>query len=88
MKTPIPIASIFVLYLFVVWLGPIYMKNKPALHIKWLMVLYNLGLVALSLYMFYEVRSNLRYSSVVKYVWTRRISMYFYFYVFLFLYVD
>ncbi|XP_025110340.1 elongation of very long chain fatty acids protein 2-like [Pomacea canaliculata] len=31
------------------------MRNRPAFDLKWFMVIYNLGLVALSLYMFLEV---------------------------------
>ena len=59
MRTPFPTAGLFFLYLIVVWIGPAFMRNKRPLQIKWLLVVYNLGLVGLSFYMFYEVRMKI-----------------------------
>ena len=55
MRTPFPTAILFFLYLIVVWIGPAFMRDKRPFQIKWLLVIYNLGLVGLSFYMFYEV---------------------------------
>ena len=55
MKTPLTTAVFFFLYLFVVWAGPAFMRNRKPLQLKQLLILYNLGLVVLSVYMFYEV---------------------------------
>lgn len=46
--------TIFLLYLLVVWLGPLFMKDKRPFQLKWILVIYNLGMVGLSVYMFYE----------------------------------
>ncbi|XP_045158476.2 elongation of very long chain fatty acids protein 4-like [Mercenaria mercenaria] len=52
--SPWPVTVIFFLYLFIVWAGPKYMKNKSPVPLKAAIIPYNLGLVVLSVYMFYE----------------------------------
>lgn len=55
--TPIPIWILTALYIFfVTYAGPKYMKNRPAYSLKYFMVVYNIGLVFMSIYMFVEVR--------------------------------
>lgn len=54
MKTPIPITIIFVLYLALVFLGPKIMSNRKPVDLKYFIIVYNLALVYLSVYMFYE----------------------------------
>ncbi|XP_056616471.1 elongation of very long chain fatty acids protein 5 isoform X2 [Triplophysa dalaica] len=55
----IPTFTFTVLYLLIVWMGPKYMKNKQAYSCRALLVPYNLGLMLLSLYMFYEMMNVL-----------------------------
>lgn len=52
--SPWPVWILTALYLVIVIVGPHLMRNRPAFDLKWFMVIYNLGLVALSLYMFLE----------------------------------
>lgn len=53
--SPYPVWALTVLYLALVALGPTIMRNRKPFSIQWFMVIYNLGLVALSIYMFVEV---------------------------------
>lgn len=54
---PIPVWILTALYLyFVIYAGPKYMKNRQPYSLKYFMVIYNIGLVILSIYMFVEVR--------------------------------
>ena len=55
MSSPWPTVALTVLYLLVVWLGPKFMTNRAAFDLKYLMIIYNFGLVILSFYMMYEV---------------------------------
>ncbi|XP_032876582.1 elongation of very long chain fatty acids protein 5 isoform X1 [Amblyraja radiata] len=50
-----PTFLLSLLYLFVVWVGPKYMQNKPPLTSRGILVVYNIGLTLLSLYMFCEL---------------------------------
>ncbi|XP_068435730.1 very long chain fatty acid elongase 5-like isoform X2 [Clinocottus analis] len=50
-----PTFALTVMYLLIVWIGPKYMKERPAYSCRGLLVLYNLGLTLLSFYMFYEL---------------------------------
>ena len=59
MKTPVPIAAIFILYLIAVFWGPRLMARHPPLDLKYVIIIYNLGLVLLSMYMFFEVSSKM-----------------------------
>lgn len=47
-------ATISLLYLLTVWVGPMSMRDKQPFQLKWVLVCYNLGMVLLSVYMFYE----------------------------------
>lgn len=53
--SPWPVWILTSLYIIFVIMGPRIMKNRQPLDLKWFLVLYNLGLVALSLYMFIEM---------------------------------
>ena len=53
---PIPVWLLTIAYLvFVVYAGPKFMKNRKPYSLQSFMVVYNLGLVILSIYMFAEV---------------------------------
>ncbi|KAA8590018.1 hypothetical protein FQN60_013383 [Etheostoma spectabile] len=52
--SPVPVALIFLTYLFVVWAGPRLMKHREALDLKGVLIVYNFSMVGLSGYMFYE----------------------------------
>ncbi|CAF3528259.1 unnamed protein product [Rotaria sordida] len=54
MDSPIPSTLICLGYLIVVWMGPIFMANRPAYNIRQLLLVYNVFMVALSGYLFYE----------------------------------
>lgn len=54
--SPIPVILLLLLYLFLVLVGPRAMSLRPPLGLTGPLVTYNLGLVILSGYMFYEVR--------------------------------
>uniref|UniRef100_A0A8C8S5B9 Elongation of very long chain fatty acids protein n=1 Tax=Pelusios castaneus TaxID=367368 RepID=A0A8C8S5B9_9SAUR len=53
--SPFPVTLVFTLYLFIVALGPHLMRKWEPLRLKGLLTAYNLALVALSAYMFYEM---------------------------------
>ena len=55
MSTPWSALGLVCLYLTVVMVGPQVMKKREAFQINKLLVVFNLGLVLLSLYMFFEV---------------------------------
>lgn len=56
MSSPVPQALIIVAYIyFVTSLGPRIMENRKAFDLKGVLIVYNFGVVALSLYMCYEV---------------------------------
>ncbi|XP_065279470.1 very long chain fatty acid elongase 4-like [Emys orbicularis] len=52
--SPLPVTLLFTLYLLFVALGPRLMQKWEPLRLKGLLTAYNLTLVALSIYMFYE----------------------------------
>ncbi|XP_032380724.1 elongation of very long chain fatty acids protein 4 isoform X1 [Etheostoma spectabile] len=52
--SPVPVALIFLTYLFLVWAGPRLMKHREALDLKGVLIVYNFAMVGLSGYMFYE----------------------------------
>jgi hypothetical protein len=60
MSSPLPQTIIIAAYIFFVtsW-GPRLMANRKAFDLKGVLVVYNFGVVALSLYMCYEVRPHL-----------------------------
>lgn len=51
----LPTFSLTVLYLLSIWLGNRYMRNRPALSLRGVLTLYNLGITLLSAYMLAEV---------------------------------
>lgn len=56
MSSPLPQTIIIVAYIyFVTSLGPRIMENRKPLDLKGVLIVYNFGVVALSLYMCYEV---------------------------------
>ncbi|XP_027305722.1 very long chain fatty acid elongase 4-like isoform X2 [Anas acuta] len=52
--SPLPVTLLFAFYLLVVALGPFYMRNQKPLKLRGLLVAYNLSMMMLSSYMFYE----------------------------------
>lgn len=63
MDGPIPMTSILLCYLFfVLYLGPRIMANRKPFQLKEAMIVYNFTLVALSIFIVYEVRSYLEIS--------------------------
>ncbi|XP_063010358.1 very long chain fatty acid elongase 4-like isoform X3 [Melospiza melodia melodia] len=52
--SPLPVTLIFTSYLFMVALGPSCMRQRQQLELRALLLTYNLAMVALSSYMFYE----------------------------------
>ncbi|XP_061844792.1 elongation of very long chain fatty acids protein 4-like [Colius striatus] len=52
--SPLPVTLLFASYLFTVALGPIYMRQQKPLKLRGLLIAYNLAMMALSSYMFYE----------------------------------
>ncbi|KAL8590370.1 hypothetical protein ACOMHN_011584 [Nucella lapillus] len=54
-NSPWPVWILTIVYIVFVIIGPRLMKNRPPLDLKWFLVVYNLSLVALSLYMFLEM---------------------------------
>lgn len=56
MQGPAPTLSICLSYvLFVKWVGPFLMRNRPPMNIRWLMIFYNFTMVFISTYMFLEL---------------------------------
>ncbi|XP_042319316.1 elongation of very long chain fatty acids protein 2 [Sceloporus undulatus] len=51
----LPTLSLTVLYLLFIWLGTTFMKNRPALSLRGLLIVYNLGVTILSFYMLIEL---------------------------------
>lgn len=57
MQSPIPMSAILLCYLFfVLYLGPRIMANRKPFQLKEAMIVYNFTLVALSIFIVYEVR--------------------------------
>uniref|UniRef100_A0A8B9NPQ4 Elongation of very long chain fatty acids protein n=1 Tax=Accipiter nisus TaxID=211598 RepID=A0A8B9NPQ4_9AVES len=52
--SPFPVTLLFAFYLLVVALGPFYMRQRKPLKLRGLLVAYNLAMMTLSSYMFYE----------------------------------
>ncbi|XP_012937927.2 elongation of very long chain fatty acids protein 2 [Aplysia californica] len=53
--SPYPVWVLTVIYVAMVMLGPHIMKNRKPFNLQWFLVVYNLGLVGLSVYMFVEI---------------------------------
>ena len=58
MATPGPILTIFLLYIVTVKQGPKLVESQKPIELSLLLVVYNFGLVALSVYMCYEVSNT------------------------------
>lgn len=57
MQSPVPMTAILSVYLFfILYLGPRFMANRKPFQLKEPMIVYNFLLVALSIYIVYEVR--------------------------------
>ena len=56
MSTPWPTLGLVFLYVMLVTIGPKIMKNREPFGLKWILVVYNFGVVILSVYMLCEVR--------------------------------
>jgi len=56
--SPLPVTLLFAFYLFVVALGPFYMRKRKPLKLRGLLIAYNLSMMTLSSYTFYEVRRH------------------------------
>ncbi|XP_075022325.1 very long chain fatty acid elongase 4-like [Calonectris borealis] len=52
--SPLPVTLLFAFYLLVVALGPFYMRKRKLLKLRGLLIAYNLAMMTLSSYMFYE----------------------------------
>ncbi|KAI1280344.1 putative protein for very long chain fatty acid elongation [Halotydeus destructor] len=62
MASPVPTLILTAIYLyFVKIMGPKWMENRKPFHFRNLMVVYNFSLVAISLYMFYEMGKIIRW---------------------------
>lgn len=55
MQTPLPTLAISTLYLLVVWLGPVWMKNREPFQLRYLLIIYNFGMVILNFFIFKEL---------------------------------
>ncbi|KAJ8374936.1 hypothetical protein SKAU_G00055160 [Synaphobranchus kaupii] len=53
----LPTLSFTLVYLLTVYLGPVYMKNRPACSLKKVLLVYNFAVTMLSLYMLIELIS-------------------------------
>ncbi len=59
-QDPIPAITLALIYLSIVIFGPRYMRHREAFHIpSWILFIYNMALVILSVYMVEEVRNEL-----------------------------
>ena len=55
MSSPIPSALICLAYFVLVSISPRIMKNREPFQLKQVLVVYNLAMIVLSVYLFYEV---------------------------------
>jgi len=55
MQSPIPTLLLCMLYLLCVAVGPKLMKNRKPFDLRYLLIIYNFSLVALSVYIVYQV---------------------------------
>lgn len=53
--SPVPLSCIFISYLIIIWAGPKLMAKRQPVNLKPVLIVYNLAMVCLSAYMFYEV---------------------------------
>jgi hypothetical protein len=64
----LPTFFLTVIYLLSIWLGTKYMRNRPALSLRGILTLYNLGITLLSAYMLVEVSVYVTKSGVSNWV--------------------
>uniref|UniRef100_A0A8C5GW25 Elongation of very long chain fatty acids protein n=1 Tax=Gouania willdenowi TaxID=441366 RepID=A0A8C5GW25_GOUWI len=57
-SSPVPIISIFLCYLLIIWVGPKLMAKRQPVYLKPVLIVYNFGMVCLSAYMFYEFTAS------------------------------
>ncbi|KAL3279453.1 hypothetical protein HHI36_016964 [Cryptolaemus montrouzieri] len=65
--SPLPTLAYTAVYLFLVWIGPKYMKSRPPFKLKWLLIPYNLCMAALNAYIALQLliaSTRLRYSYI------------------------
>lgn len=55
MQSPFPTLTISTIYLLTVWLGPKWMKTREPFQLRFLLVVYNFGMVLLNFFIFKEV---------------------------------
>ncbi|XP_054716910.1 elongation of very long chain fatty acids protein 4-like [Uloborus diversus] len=55
MKSPIPTVALIIFYLNTVYFGPIIMKNRKPLQMRWVLLFYNLFMMLLNLYIGVEL---------------------------------
>lgn len=55
MQSPLPTLFLITAYLTLVWVGPRWMRNRKPYDLKYILLVYNVGLVALSAHIVYEV---------------------------------
>jgi len=58
MQSYVPTLCVVGVYMIVATIGPRIMANRKPVNVQLPMLIYNLGLVLLSIYMFYEVSCN------------------------------
>ncbi|XP_074544698.1 ELOVL fatty acid elongase 8a [Halichoeres trimaculatus] len=56
--SPMPVACIFLCYLFVIWVGPKLMAKRQPVNLRSVLIVYNFAMVCLSAYMFYEFTAS------------------------------
>ena len=61
MQSYVPTLCVVSIYLVMAVIGPRIMANRKPLNVQLPMLIYNLGLVILSVYMFYEVSVEMIY---------------------------
>nr|XP_033794716.1 elongation of very long chain fatty acids protein 4 isoform X1 [Geotrypetes seraphini] len=55
MQSPLPTLAISTLYLLLIWLGPKWMKNREPMQLRFILIVYNFGMVILNLFIFKEL---------------------------------
>lgn len=78
MQSPIPMTAILLSYLFfVLYLGPRLMANRKPFKLQEAMIVYNFALVALSIFIVYEVRRHFWIVTDCRHVISTKYSNYF-----------
>lgn len=78
MQSPIPMTAILLFYLFfVLYLGPRIMANRKPFKLQEAMIVYNFALVALSIFIVYEVRHHFWIVTDCRHIISTKYSNYF-----------